>query len=111
MEGYCGRLFASCYIRESESSLHAIWRCPVAQDVWGRGPVLFQKCAFMGDIFCSWWSIVWIDSLRLRWDLWLFSLEAYGLEGISSFLRIFSLILSRFIRIPGTPWMTSRDVI
>jgi hypothetical protein len=40
-----------CYLRDVESGLHAIWSCPAAQDVWGGGSVLFQKCAFMGDSF------------------------------------------------------------
>jgi hypothetical protein len=38
-------------MRDVESGLHVIWSCPAAQDVWGGGSVLFQKCAFMGDSF------------------------------------------------------------
>jgi hypothetical protein len=27
-----------------ESTIHALWSCPSAQDVWGCGPILFQNC-------------------------------------------------------------------
>jgi hypothetical protein len=27
-----------------ESIVHALWNCPGPQDVWGCGPILFQKC-------------------------------------------------------------------
>jgi hypothetical protein len=40
-----------CCLRERESGLHALWTCPAAQDVWGGGLVIFQKCAFLGDTF------------------------------------------------------------
>jgi len=80
--------------------------------MYGEGVLCFSRNVLLWEtVFCSWWSIVWIDSLRLRWGLWLSSLEVYGLEGISSSLRISSLILSRFIRILWTPWMTFRDVM
>jgi hypothetical protein len=40
-----------CCCREMESGLHALWTCPAAQDVWGGGSRIFQKCAFLGDTF------------------------------------------------------------
>jgi ribonuclease HI len=30
-----------------ESIVHALWNCLGAQDVWGCGPILFQKCPFI----------------------------------------------------------------
>jgi len=26
-----------------------LWSCPAAQDVWGGGSMIFQKCAFNGE--------------------------------------------------------------
>ncbi len=40
-----------CCRREVETTLHVIWNCPAAQDVWGGGSILFQKSYFMGDNF------------------------------------------------------------
>jgi hypothetical protein len=37
-----------CCHSEVESVIHALWECPGAQDVWGCGPILFQKCLFFG---------------------------------------------------------------
>jgi ribonuclease HI len=35
---------------EVEYVIHVLWCCPGAQDVWGCGPVLFQKCpSFFSD--------------------------------------------------------------
>jgi hypothetical protein len=39
-----------CHLAE-EIVFHAIWGCPGAQDVWGHGPMCFQKCAMLGDNF------------------------------------------------------------
>jgi len=36
-----------CCNFEEESIIHALWNCPGAQDVWGCGPILFQKCPSM----------------------------------------------------------------
>jgi hypothetical protein len=33
-----------CCQSDVESIIHAVWCCPGAQDVWGCGPVLCQKC-------------------------------------------------------------------
>jgi hypothetical protein len=38
-----------CCCREEETVVHILWFCPVAQDVWGSGSMIFQKCAFNGD--------------------------------------------------------------
>jgi hypothetical protein len=27
----------------NQSINHILWSCPVAQDVWGYGPIIFQK--------------------------------------------------------------------
>jgi hypothetical protein len=35
-----------CKIQE-ESIIHALWSCPSTQDVWGCGPITFQKCPSM----------------------------------------------------------------
>jgi hypothetical protein len=35
--------------REEETVVHVIWSCSAAQDVWGSGSMIFQKCAFNGD--------------------------------------------------------------
>jgi hypothetical protein len=35
-----------CCHSEVESVIHVLWECPGAQDVWGCGPILFQKCPF-----------------------------------------------------------------
>jgi hypothetical protein len=40
-----------CCCREMESGLHPLWNCPIVQDVWGGGSVIFQKSAFLGDTF------------------------------------------------------------
>jgi hypothetical protein len=40
-----------CCHSEVESVIHALWECPGAQDVWGCGPILFQKCpSFFADM-------------------------------------------------------------
>jgi len=33
-----------CCKFQEESTLHALWSCPGAQDVWGSGSLAFQKC-------------------------------------------------------------------
>jgi ribonuclease HI len=38
-----------CCYREEETVVHVLWSCPAAQDVWGSGSMIFQKCAFNGD--------------------------------------------------------------
>ena len=35
-----------CCYREEETVVHVLWSCPAAQDVWGSGSMIFQKCAF-----------------------------------------------------------------
>jgi hypothetical protein len=40
-----------CCHSEVESVIHALWECSGAQDVWGCGPILFQKClSFFADM-------------------------------------------------------------
>jgi hypothetical protein len=41
----------SCCTREAESVIHVLWCCPAAQDVWGRGPIVFHKCKTEGGSF------------------------------------------------------------
>jgi hypothetical protein len=41
------------YWREEESVIHALWSCPAAQDVWGCGPLIFQKSCSLGTSFLS----------------------------------------------------------
>jgi len=43
--------FCPCCTREVESVIHALWCCPAAQDVWGRGSIVFQKCKTKGGSF------------------------------------------------------------
>jgi hypothetical protein len=38
-----------CCCREEETVVHVLWSCPAAQDVWGGGTLIFQKCAFNGE--------------------------------------------------------------
>lgn len=40
-----------CCEKEDESIFHALWRCPAAQDVWGGGSVVFQKCVSAKESF------------------------------------------------------------
>jgi hypothetical protein len=39
-----------CQIEE-ESTLHALWTCPAARDIWGCAKSRFQKCSFGGTNF------------------------------------------------------------
>jgi len=51
---------------EVESVIHALWNCPSAQDVWGCGPILFQKCP---SIFSDMAELVSYLFTRLNDDL------------------------------------------
>jgi hypothetical protein len=50
---------------EEESILHALWSCPGAQDVWGFGPMCFQKCSLLVDNFAMLFGLL---SNRLNQD-------------------------------------------
>jgi hypothetical protein len=41
------------YWREEESVIHALWSFPAVQDVWGCGPLIFQKSCSLGTNFLS----------------------------------------------------------
>jgi hypothetical protein len=55
-----------CCQLEVESVIHALWNCPGAQDVWGCGPILFQKCP---SIFSDMAELVSYLFTRLNDDL------------------------------------------
>lgn len=55
-----------CCQLEVESVIHALWNCPNAQDVWGCGPILFQKCP---SIFSEMAELVSYLFTRLNDDL------------------------------------------
>jgi len=40
-----------CCMLEVESVIHVLWCCPGAQDVWGCGSALFQKCPYFFSDF------------------------------------------------------------
>ena len=43
--------FCPFCLREPETTLHALWGCPAASDVWGCSKVVFQKCNNAGTDF------------------------------------------------------------
>jgi hypothetical protein len=40
-----------CCWKEEETIVHVLWLCPAAQDVWGGGSSIFQKCCYAGTSF------------------------------------------------------------
>jgi len=40
-----------CCKQEEETIIHVLWTCPVAVDVWGSGPKIFQKSYAWGNSF------------------------------------------------------------
>ena len=39
-----GENLCLCCQRAPETVIHAIWECPVAQDVWAGSSIMMQKC-------------------------------------------------------------------
>jgi hypothetical protein len=54
-----------CCCREEETVVHVLWSCPAAQDVWGSGSTIFQKCAFHGDRIMQFMEFC-LDRLKLE---------------------------------------------
>lgn len=54
-----------CCCREQETVVHVLWSCPAAQDVWGIGSMIFQKCAFNGDMIMQFMEFC-LDRLKIE---------------------------------------------
>lgn len=55
----------SCCWREEETMVHVLWSCLVAQDLWGSGYMIFQKCAFTGDGIMQFMEF-YLDRLKIE---------------------------------------------
>jgi hypothetical protein len=58
-KGVCVEAQCPICLQEEETTEHAVWECPSANDVWGASTIKLQKCQEVGVIFNgSFWRLL-----------------------------------------------------